>query len=104
MDSKVFTTEIILKALKVPWSIVPTSFKVTNLRSFRSSSINTGAFDTGTLPIVICNLLNLLSELSSWSKHQSLQGQKKNAKDLISITQKCQKKNTKKGLQAMLTQ
>lgn len=53
-------------------STVRTPLQVSNLRPFRSSTIDTGAFDTGTLPIVICDLLNLLSQLSGWSKHQNL--------------------------------
>lgn len=62
MQSKaLMNADFKLKALKVPWFTVRTSFKVSNLRTFRSSTVDTGAFDTGTLPIVICNLLNLLS-------------------------------------------
>lgn len=51
---------------------VPTPLEVSNLWSFGSSTIDTGAFDTGRLAIIIRNLLNLLSQLSGWSKHQTL--------------------------------
>lgn len=49
-----------------------TSFKVSNLWSFWSSTVDTGAFDTGRLPIVISDLLYLLSQLSGWGKYQTL--------------------------------
>lgn len=54
---------------------IPTPLKVSNLWSFGCSTIDTGAFDTGGLAIIICNLLNLLSQLSSWGEHQTLGGQ-----------------------------
>lgn len=56
------------------WSstTVPTPLEVSKLWSFRCSAIDTGAFDTGRPAIRICNLLNLLSQLSGWRQHQTL--------------------------------
>lgn len=51
---------------------IPTSLKVSNLWSFGCTTIDTSAFDTGRLAIVISNLLDLLSQLSGRGKHQTL--------------------------------
>lgn len=51
---------------------IPTPLKVSNLRAFGCSTIDTGAFDSGRLAIVICNLLNLLGQLSGWGQYQTL--------------------------------
>lgn len=56
---------------------VPTPLEVSNLWSFGSSTIDAGAFDTGRLAIFKRNLLNLLSQLSGWSEHQTLYRQDK---------------------------
>lgn len=55
-----------------PSTTVPTPLEVSNLRSFGSSTVDTGAFDTRRLAIIIRNLLNLLSQLPGWRKHQTL--------------------------------
>ena len=54
------------------FSTIPTSLKVSNLWTFGCTPIDTGAFDTGRLAIVISNLLNLLSKLSGRGKYQTL--------------------------------
>lgn len=54
---------------------VPTPLEVSNLWSFGSSTIDTGAFDAGRFAIIVRNLLNLLSQLSGWSEHQTLHRQ-----------------------------
>lgn len=50
----------------------PTPLEVSNLWSFGCSTIDTGAFDTGRLAVFKCDLLNLLSQLSGWSKDKTL--------------------------------
>lgn len=51
---------------------IPTSLKVSNLWSLWCSTINAGALDPGGLAIIVGNLLNLLGQLSGWSKDQAL--------------------------------
>lgn len=55
-----------------PSVTIPTPLKISNLWSLGCSTVDTGAFDAGRLAIVICNLLNLLSQLSGWGQHQTL--------------------------------
>lgn len=49
-----------------------TPFKVSDLGPFRCPPIDAGAFETGSSAIFRSDLLDLLSQFSSWSQHQTL--------------------------------
>lgn len=51
-----------------------TPFKVSDLRPFRRPPIDAGSFETGSSAILRSHLLDLLSQFSSWSQHQTLGG------------------------------
>lgn len=49
-----------------------TPFKVPDLWSFGSTSVDAGALETRGSAIFSCNLLHLLSQLTGWCQHQAL--------------------------------
>lgn len=55
----------------------PTPFKVPDLGPFRRPPVDAGTFETGSSAVFCSDLLDLLSQFSSWSQHQTLGSNRK---------------------------